>query len=302
MRQAPIRRALFLSVGAYTWTGSTWALSGGRAYNTPTGENVVTNNNFSSSANWTLGSGWSISGGKLIGTALAGNIAASANSGASIGTAGQWTLISYVVDSASGAIQARAGTGFGTLVVNSAATGSLMWLGRWPLTSAFSFTGIGPATNCQIDDVAFRPLALASLSTTVVGVAGQTVTAKPYAITSGTQAGVVSHLDSAVSPANFIIAYHDGTGVTLDKCVGGTWSNVIPRVTVAFASDAVIEIRRPSGNTFQLWYGGTQRGTDQTISDAGIISNTRYGLFSTYSANTFSEGLTLGGVLIPFRF
>jgi hypothetical protein len=71
-------------------------------------------------------------------------------------------------------------------------------------------------------------------------------------------------------------------------------------VTVAFSANAQIEIRRPSGNTFQLWYSGTQRGTDQTVADAGIISNTRYGLFSTHT-NEFSE-FSLGGVVIPFQF
>ena len=42
------------------------------------------------------------------------------------------------------------------------------------------------------------------------------------------------------------------------------------------------------GNNVSAYYNGTQVGTTQTVSDAGIVSNTRHGLFSTYAANTFA--------------
>lgn len=292
MRQAPIRRALFLSVGGYTWTGATWALSGGRAFNTPTlGSELVANNGFDSDTIWFKEAGWTI------GSGVASHTGAISAIYQAVLTSGQWHRIDFDVSAyTSGNVYMLMGGS--TLGPNRTAIGSYVQTGR----SAGAGAGAGSTGTASVDNITAKRITLSTIPATVVGIAGQTVTAKPYAITNGTQSGVISHLDSAASPANFIIAYHDGTGVTLDKCVGGTWSNVIPRVTVAFASDAVIEIRRPSGNTFQLWYGGTQRGTDQTISDAGIISNTRYGLFSTYSANTFSDGLTLDGVLIPFRF
>ena len=109
---------------------------------------------------------------------------------------------------------------------------------------------------------------------------------------------MVSLLDSVASPANFLLAYHDGATVKFEKCVGGTYTNLVS-ISVAFSAGAQLEIRRPSGNTFQVWYNGSQIGTDQTVNDAGIISNTRYGLFSTYDGNTVSE-FSLGGTRIPF--
>jgi hypothetical protein len=158
----------------------------------------------------------------------------------------------------------------------------------------------GAANEHFADDFSVKAISLPSLFATIAGASSnQTAAAKIATLTTGIQSGVVALLDSASNPQNFLIAYHNGTSVLLDKCVAGTYTNLIT-TTVAFTANAQIEIRRPSGNTFQLWYNGTQRGTDQTVSDAGIISNTRYGLFSTHSANTFSE-FSLDGVVIPFN-
>lgn len=323
MRQAPIRRALFLSVGGYTWTGATWALTGGRAFNTPTlGSELLTNGGLEAWNSATDLQSWTES---VAGTSTINRESSIVQSGTyavrldidgsnslagffqTALTVGNWYQLSGYARASSAGARAlfgntnapwggdkiiTLGTTYAQVLVADRAVNASVFIGRNSAAGAALF----------IDDLSLRALSLATLPATVIDVAGQTVTAKPYAITNGTQAGVISHLDSAASPANFIIAYHDGgTSIKMDKCVGGTYTSLVS-ATTGFVSDAVIEIRRPSGNTFQLWYGGTQRGTDQTISDAGIISNTRYGLFSTYSANTFSEGLTLGGVLIPFRF
>ena len=152
-----------------------------------------------------------------------------------------------------------------------------------------------------VDDASVRTISLPTTLATIAGsAANQTASAKIHTLTTGTQAGVGALLDSASNPQNFLIAYHDGTNVRLEKCVSGVYTQLIS-TAVTFVSNAQIEIRRPSGNTFQLWYNGTQRGTDQTISDSGIINNNLYGIFSTYSGNLISE-FTLGGVVIPFTF
>jgi hypothetical protein len=79
--------------------------------------------------------------------------------------------------------------------------------------------------------------------------------------------------------------YHRGDGkVYLDKYVGGTRTNLIA-TTAAYVAGATVRVVK-NGTTYQLFYNNVQIGTDQTISDAGIISNTIHGLFSTYSGNT----------------
>ena len=183
----------------------------------------------------------------------------------------------------------------------------------WALGNATART---TTTNCKIrlspnaatinatarfDDVSAKIITLpTTLATITSPTPTQTAAAKIHTLTTGTQAGVVSLLDSASNPKNFLIGYHDGTNVKLDKCVAGTYTSLIS-TAVSFSSNAQIEIRRPSGNTFQLWYNGSQRGTDQTVSDASIISNTIYGMFSTYEGNLFTE-FTLDGAVIPFLF
>lgn len=160
----------------------------------------------------------------------------------------------------------------------------------------------GAANEHFADDFSMRSMSMPATLATIAGTASnQTAAARIHTLTSGTQAGIVSLLDSASNPQNGLFAYHDGTGVTLDKVVNGTWTNLVPRVTVAFSSLAQVEIRRPSGNTIQLWYNGVQRGTNQTVADASIISNTIYGLFSTFSGNLLSE-FSLDGAVIPFGF
>jgi hypothetical protein len=302
---------------ANVWTGATWAVSGSNAYNTPTlGSELLTNGDMELDSSWTdfatptanerssaqvrsgtysrrwvsdgIGDGilstnfsmsafvWYRLEGWLYAASLA--ITISRNNGAvadftqTLTPGGTWTPIRMgvrAISSGSNAIRIQASTA-------------------------------GAANEHFADDFSVKAISLPTLFATIAGASSnQTAAAKIATLTTGIQSGVVALLDSASNPQNFLIAYHNGTSVLLDKCVAGTYTNLIT-TTVAFTANAQIEIRRPSGNTFQLWYNGTQRGTDQTVSDAGIISNTRYGLFSTHSANTFSE-FSLDGVVIPFN-
>jgi hypothetical protein len=159
----------------------------------------------------------------------------------------------------------------------------------------------GAANEHFADDFSVKAISLPSLFATITGsLPTQTVAAKIATLTTGTQSGIVALLDSASNPQNFLIAYHNGTSVLLDKCVAGVYTNLIT-ITVAFVANARIEIRRTTGNTFQLWYNNSQRGTDQTVADASIVSNILYGMFSTRSQNLFSE-FTMDGFVVPFNF
>lgn len=105
--------------------------------------------------------------------------------------------------------------------------------------------------------------------------------------TAGTQAGLCARLDSAATPANFLIAYLDGAAnVKVDKAVAGVYSAVITGA-VSYVAGRVLRLVC-SGNDVSVYYNGTQVGTTQTVSDAGITGNLRHGLFSTYAANSFS--------------
>jgi hypothetical protein len=121
----------------------------------------------------------------------------------------------------------------------------------------------------------------ALVATLDAGYADASARANGIAMAQYTQFGVITNLDSASNPQNFVIGYYDrGNGkVRLDKCVGGTYTNLVD-TAVTYSAGAELKVVKNS-TTFQVWYGGVQRGTDQTISDAGIVDNTIHGLFST---------------------
>lgn len=119
----------------------------------------------------------------------------------------------------------------------------------------------------------------------------RTVSAKLY-MQRGAVAGVFCNLDSLQNPQNFIVAYWNGLTVKLEKCVAGTYTQLISS-GVSNEAGAPIELRRTSSTTYQVWLRGSQRGGDQTVSDSGIISNTLHGGFST-SNGCFLQDLKVG--------
>lgn len=311
---------MFAVAGGGGLTGATWALDGsGRAYNVPTlGPELLTNPSFETFASG-LATGWL----RAVGSEVVAQETVVIRDGSSsqrVDTAGSSAGIyqyrNVVMLPGQWYTSSVWGNGSSLLRIsingNGVAQRMISGNGAWQqVVATFRFTSgnSGPylyafssaALTFYADLALLREITLATTLATVAGsAANQTAAAKIHTLTTGTQAGVVSLLDSASNPQNFLIAYHDGTNVRLDKCVSGVYTNLIT-IAVAFTSLAQIEIRRPSGNTFQLWYGGSQRGTDQTVNDASIISNTIYGLFSTFSGNLFTE-FTLGGAVIPFGF
>lgn len=97
---------------------------------------------------------------------------------------------------------------------------------------------------------------------------------------TGVLTGIVRNVDSASNPQNFVFAAINGLGsIYLFKFVAGTPTRVAT-LAAAYVAGATLEVRK-SGNTFQVFYNGVQVGSDQTISDAGIVNNTIHGLFST---------------------
>ena len=73
----------------------------------------------------------------------------------------------------------------------------------------------------------------------------------------------------------------------MDKCVNGTWTNIITEV-VGYVENAELRVIK-DGTTYRVYYNNALIGTSQTIADASIINNTRHGLFSTDASNTLDN-------------
>lgn len=276
--------------------GSTWARDGsGRAYNTPTlGSDLVTNGGFSADTNWTKAANWTIAAGVAAGDGSNGYI----DQTTLTMTVGQWMQAEVdIVTRVGGTLLLQIGA---TVLeaVSSVAVGNI----RTGRATAGFLRLYGTSFSGTIDNVSLKAISAPTLHAATLGTANNLAAiARINALTSGTQAGCFALVDNPANPANGIYAYHDGVGVTLDKLVAGTWSNVNARVTAAFSADADLEIRPLGSNQFDVYYGGTKRGATATIADAEITSNLYYGLFSTYSGNTFTR-FTLGGNVVPFGF
>lgn len=162
--------------------------------------------------------------------------------------------------------------------------------GRAAATSLVLRLQLSSTTDAGLfDDAALQKLTLSSLFRTENTGSPNVDVSVPYTRGGASvvqQAGVVGRLDSAASPANFIIAHITHPAVSnnfrLEKCVGGTYTGLIS-ATVTYVAGAPLRLVC-SGTDVSAYYNGTQVGTTQTVSNAGIVDNTLHGLFST-SAN-----------------
>lgn len=274
--------------------GATWATDGnGRGYNTPLlGSNLFSNGDFASATGWVTGAGWSIGGGKAVLTNNAGTMYQSGL------TANVWYQQDVTVESQSDGIGLRIGSASNIYTIPDG-TGARYATGRADTAQAGA-KGITSISNAQLDDMIIKPITLPTVFAHTQGSATSTPAARIFGIGIA-QSGTIGWLDDPLNPQNFILAIRNGAGnVNLTKCVAGVYT-VLASVAVAFVANAVIEIRRPSGNTFQLFYDGVQVGTNQTINDTAIADNIEpyFGAFSTHSENKISQ-FTLSGTSYLF--
>lgn len=263
-----------------SWTGATWTIATNKAVNTPTlGSERLTNGGFDVDANWTKEADWTIGGG--VATKAAG--AATRLIYQNVVAIGTWYRVVWTLVRNAGTFNAILGSANASVGRTASAT----------YTDSFranNISGGARGTNAgdgTIDDVSIKALTLSTLFATRECGRNDVDASVKATIVSGNICGLVLNLDSTSSPANFIIAHHDGITARLDKCVGGTYTNLI--VTAAtYSAGAILEVKK-SSTTYQLFYAGTQRGTDQTVSDAGIISNTVHGMFQTYEGNSLDD-------------
>ena len=291
-----------------TWTGAIWSLAAGKALNTPTegGEDVANGTMEAGNppTSWTPVNSVVLAGEADERTSGAGSQSMSLTNGDDLyGRAtqtldnldGTWIFIRGWAKKITSYIYIDVKTSGGTNIASSGTT-STSWV---ELLKTTRLIGNGcyisvaldnvSGNEARADDVSVKPLTLSTLFRSLV-VSTQNVIATTEIVWTNnkTQAGLVLNLDDAATPANFVIAYLDGLGnCKLDKCVAGTYTNVIS-AAVTYVSGAQIRVIK-DGTSYRLFYNNLAVGAVSTISDAGIVDNTLHGLFSTYSGNTFDN-------------
>jgi hypothetical protein len=275
---------------AWSWAApSNWSISTNTAIGSPTiGANAVTNGTFESDTSYTKGTNWAISGGTANITPPGSNSNLYNNNGGA-SAIGTWYQMTYdVLNFTSGTVQAS----IDGMVKDNAkgANGSYLFINYATATDRVYMLANSTA-QLSVDNLTRKPLTLSSLFSTVNASTSNVVASVSVTSTAATQAGLIMNLDSTSTPANFILAYHDGTNVRLIKVVGGTYSSLISAVT-AYSAGATLQVtttRSGANLLVDVKYNGATVGTQQTVSDTGIINNTNVGLFSTYSANVFDN-------------
>lgn len=265
------------------FTGSTWAISSGAAVNTPTlGSEIITNGDFDTDTDWNKGAGWSIADGIASKASTAANALLTQPSKltANLWYRAGWDLVAKTADS----IQTYFG-GVGSL-------GDSQSLGSRVDTNFSAGTAAGiRATNTsvgEVDNISFKQIPVAQMFAVIdAGRNGKTVEAN-LSYTKGVLAGVVLCLDSVANPQNYVLATYTGSLARIIKCVGGTHTVVLNTPAPPSAGAALKLVQEAGDSTqFSVYWNGLKISTTQTISDAGIISNTIHGLFSTDPLSTF---------------
>jgi hypothetical protein len=262
------------STPSLAWTGG--AVSGNKAVVVPTlGSELVTNGDFSSDTWWSKNTGTTISGG----TANFSGQNSTDLYRYSIGEDNTWYHNKFDITSiTSGGVR----VGYLNYLFRTS-LGTFISTGR-RISSTFHYTSSGVSS---IDNISLKPLTLSSLFSTVSTADSDVIADAGVTVVTGTQAGLVLNLDSTSNPQNFVIAYRDGGNVKLEKMVNGVYTTVQTTASTYVAGATLRVIK--DGTKYRVYYNNALVGSEQTISDASIISNTKHGMFSTYEGNSFDN-------------
>ena len=289
---------------SYTDDG-TWTVAAGKAVNTPTeGGELLTDGGLEAWTSATNLTSWSetISGTSTVNqetvTIHGGSNACRLDIDASNNNAGitqsgtiigNWYLLSAWVKAASGTPVIKFGysDGIGVNLTLDTTYTQRVVTSRATNTSVFFWRSSAASNSLYIDDISVKPLTLSSLFSSLSLSTQDVVASADLAVVAGTQAGMVICLDSAATPANFLLIYHNGVNLILEKCVAGTYTTLIS-AAATYSANAKAVIHK-DGTEVRAYYNDVLIGTVQTVSDAGIIDNKLHGIFSTYSGNTIDN-------------
>lgn len=263
------------------WTGSTWTVSGNKAINTPgLGSELIVNGTFASDTDWTKGTGWTIGSGVASHTA-----GSAANVSQAVLTSGLFYQAIYTL-SAMTAVGFAALFGTNTVVGPTQSTDATFTHSK---RAAGTSAGIRSSSlgAGSVDSISYKQLVLSSLMATRDRGHANCDISVDLTVLTGNEAGIVLCVDDAANPSSLVRAVHNGVNVVVEKCVAGTWTSLIDTAATYVAS-ATLRVKR-TGTTFQVFYNGSQIGSDQTISDVALIYNTRFGMWSTSVSNTLDN-------------
>ena len=277
-----------------TWTGATWSASGGKAINTPSvGSELFANGDFSL---WTGDNpnSWIVTGEsgsnpmvtQVGNTARIYSTASAVNMAQVVGTSGKWYRFSVDVTITAGTLYLQDGGGFPDTNPNILTSGTHVRTYRKNGSLSTKISSRTYPCDAIVDNASFKELTFSSLIALQTLSTSDVYTGVDLVISPGNQSGVALNWDSTSSPANGVIAYHDGTNAKLEKCVAGTWTSVIS-AAATYSAGARLVVSK-IGTAYRLYYNNALVGSG-TISDAGIVSNTKHGLFSTDSSNTLDN-------------
>lgn len=270
----------------WSYTAGKWTIATNKAVGTPalSADNKAANGTFDADSDWIKGSGWTIPTPVASRDGTAGQSDIALNTGVLANRWYQmdWDLVSH-----------NSGGGFSAMVGNRNSvykTG----VASYVYTTKSEGTSIkirGNGENGTVDNVVVREITLADM------IASREFGASTIDIRAGltvdqdSMAGLVLGLDSAASPANFLIVYVrlDGLGnkVMVDKCLAGTYSNlngggVTMSGNTVYGAGKILRVVK-SGANVDVYYNGYQVGTTIALTagtDDAIINGTRHGMFT----------------------
>lgn len=296
------------------WTGETWQISSGQAINTPTlGEELLGDpgleGTYTDGLNsWMINTGGTptqsadVHGGSKAQQYVAEAVNNNLRTYQTAGTANRWYYATQWLKRASG----TSGTAKSFLNQNGGYNDTI---GQVPVTSAsyaqrkhnlYSSGGTGaiflyPALEAGssgfdtiiADDLSLKIATTSTLIASVLTIESDVILRAEIVPYETLFTGLVLRMDNASNPRNYILAHirrHGTYGwpyAGIWKFVGGVMTEVLAPtyVDADLTTGALFEVRA-SGATVGIYYNNVQIGTDQTISDARILTNRRHGIFS----------------------
>lgn len=285
-----------------TWSGSTFTISSNVAINTPAtlGADDITNGDMetgSPPSNWS-GDGATLASEADERTGGSGSASISVtNDGAARGYAvqsldlpdGTWVRADLWRKKITGDPHWRITESDDTLLTSGGGAAT-SWVHSYltcRLVGASCKLKLGSSVNvgeeARFDDVSVKALTFSELITTFDAGVPAVIASVGITNTSFGSVGVILNVDNASNPQNFLLCWLEGSDIYLDKCVGGTWTRLIGTgISYSAGAELKVATHMQSGTLrVSIFYDNTLEGAQQTISDAGIISNTIHGMFAT---------------------
>ncbi|MBK7179770.1 MAG: hypothetical protein IPH82_21760 [Chloroflexi bacterium] len=297
------------------FVGSTWAIVGGVAVNTPTlGSELLTDpglegtytsgkaNALTKTGSPTLTESADAHGGvkaqQFVGVAIANAVYWAA----AAATAGNWYQFSIYGKRTAGT-QGNVGMGIYLnaaqpfdspfrAITSATYTQHKMAIIATSTDLAFRYAarqlGANASDTVIVDDGAYKVITRSTVYTLAeMEAADTTVKIQPSAIVDGTLFGMVLRASATTDPDNCIyvmLRLNEVIGtimyISVVKKIGSTYTRVLNETTQTIVSDGWLEARM-SGSTVQIFYNDVQKGSDLTIADAELLDNTIHGMFST---------------------